>query len=32
MEGPMDYIKPAMVRLMQGEMLTVKEDRFTCWL
>lgn len=30
--GPMDYIKPAMVKLMQGETLPEKEDRFTCWL
>ena len=32
MEGPMDYIKPAMVKLMQGDALPTKEDRFTCWL
>lgn len=30
--GPMDYIKPAMVQLMQGKTLPDQEDHFTCWL
>jgi phenylpropionate dioxygenase-like ring-hydroxylating dioxygenase large terminal subunit len=31
-QGPMDFIKPAMVKLMNGESLTPNEMRFTCWL
>jgi phenylpropionate dioxygenase-like ring-hydroxylating dioxygenase large terminal subunit len=31
-QGPMDFIKPAMVKLMNGESLTLAETRFTCWL
>jgi phenylpropionate dioxygenase-like ring-hydroxylating dioxygenase large terminal subunit len=31
-QGPIDFIKPAMVKLMNGERLSPKEERFTCWL
>jgi phenylpropionate dioxygenase-like ring-hydroxylating dioxygenase large terminal subunit len=31
-QGPMDFIKLAMVRLMNGERLPPSETRFTCWL
>jgi phenylpropionate dioxygenase-like ring-hydroxylating dioxygenase large terminal subunit len=31
-QGPMDFMKPAMVKLMNGESLETSEERFTCWL
>lgn len=31
-QGPMDFIKPAMVKLMNGETLDPVETRLTCWL
>jgi phenylpropionate dioxygenase-like ring-hydroxylating dioxygenase large terminal subunit len=31
-QGPMDFIKPAMVKLMNGEKLPQAEETFSCWL
>jgi phenylpropionate dioxygenase-like ring-hydroxylating dioxygenase large terminal subunit len=31
-QGPLDFIKPAMIKLMNGESLTPNQQRFTCWL
>lgn len=31
-QGPLDFIKPAMVKLMKGERLEEKEESFVCWL
>lgn len=31
-QGPLDFIKPPMLKLMKGEQLSPKEERFTCWL
>jgi hypothetical protein len=30
--GPLDFIKPAMIKLMQGDVLEEKEETFSCWL
>ena len=31
-QGPLDFIKPSMVKLMKGETLTPKRETFSCWL
>ncbi len=31
-QGPIDFIKTPMLRLMQGDRLVPSEERFTCWL
>ena len=31
-QGPMDFIKPAMMKLMNGETLVPDETQFSCWL